>query len=173
MHYLKYIKQDFTVQLQGRTGLGSKVSACLFARGFHLLLSHRTQCLLLQIPVAGIILAKILHYITSCLTSCEISFYADIKGGVFIPHTTGIVIGQNVKIETGVSIYQNVTIGTKSQSDISTPVIGENVYIGANSVIIGAINIGKSAVIGANSVVTKDLPEGCTAVGAPAKIIHT
>lgn len=49
--------------------------------------------------------------------------------------------------------------------------IGEGSYIGINTVIVGNVKIGKHCVIGANSVVTKDVPDNCVAVGAPARII--
>lgn len=62
-----------------------------------------------------------------------------------------------------------VTIG---EIGTETPVIGNNVYIGAKATIIGGIKIGDNAKIGAGAVVIKDVPEGCTAVGAPAKVIR-
>lgn len=49
--------------------------------------------------------------------------------------------------------------------------IADDVWIGANSVIIGPCKIGKHSVIGANSVVTSDIPEYSVAVGTPAKVI--
>ncbi len=52
------------------------------------------------------------------------------------------------------------------------PVIGDNVYIGAGAVILGAVKIGNNAAIGANSVVTHDVPEGARVAGAPARVIN-
>ena len=57
-------------------------------------------------------------------------------------------------------------IGAKS------PIIEDNVYIGAKSTIIGGIKIGSGSKIGAGAVVIKDVPDGCTAIGVPAKIIR-
>ena len=51
--------------------------------------------------------------------------------------------------------------------------IEDNVWIGDNAIILSGVHIGKGAVIGANSVVNKDIPEGCTAVGAPARVVKT
>lgn len=57
---------------------------------------------------------------------------------------------------------------------IKNPVIiGENVWIGRNVCIMPGVNIGNGAIIGANTVVTKDIPDHCIAVGAPARIIKT
>lgn len=49
--------------------------------------------------------------------------------------------------------------------------IGNNVWIGANAVILGGVTIGDNAVIGAGSVVTKDIPENALAVGNPCKVV--
>lgn len=48
--------------------------------------------------------------------------------------------------------------------------IGDESYIGINSVIVGNVSIGKHCVIGANSVVTKNVPDYCVAVGSPARL---
>lgn len=52
-----------------------------------------------------------------------------------------------------------------------TPIIGNNVYIGAKATIIGGVKIGDKAKIGAGALVIKDVPERCTAVGVPVRII--
>ncbi len=51
------------------------------------------------------------------------------------------------------------------------PVIGNNVTIGANVVIIGSVCVGNDVTIGAGSVVVKDVPDGVCIAGNPAKII--
>lgn len=50
-------------------------------------------------------------------------------------------------------------------------VLGDDVWIGANSVVLPGVTIGRGVVIGAGSVVTKDIPEYAIAVGNPAKVI--
>ena len=51
--------------------------------------------------------------------------------------------------------------------------VGERTFIGCNSTIMPGVTIGKRCVIGAGSVVTKDIPDGCVAVGVPARVIMT
>ena len=51
------------------------------------------------------------------------------------------------------------------------PIIGEHCFIGAKAIILGDVKIGNYASIGSGAVVLKDVPEGCTAVGVPARII--
>ena len=52
-------------------------------------------------------------------------------------------------------------------------VIGDNVWLGMNVVVLKGVHIGENSVIGANSVVTKDIPENVVAVGNPCKVIRT
>ena len=51
------------------------------------------------------------------------------------------------------------------------PVIGNNVSLGANVIIIGRVYVGNNVTVGAGSVVVKDVPDNCVIVGNPAKII--
>ena len=92
--------------------------------------------------------------------------------------TSSIIIKNNVLTADKVFISDNL----HSYEDVSKPVfkqpikqmkdvvIGEGAWLGENVCIIGA-SVGKGSVIGANSVVTKDIPDYCVAIGAPARII--
>ncbi len=92
--------------------------------------------------------------------------------------TKSIVIGKNVWTADKVYIsdnlhgYENITMPIIHQpiKQIPTVIIGDGTWLGENVCVIGA-KIGKNCVIGANSVVTKNIPDYCVAVGAPAKII--
>ena len=58
--------------------------------------------------------------------------------------------------------------------EITKPiVVGDNVYIGTNSIILPGVTIGSNVVIGAGSVVSKDIPDGVVVAGAPARVIKT
>lgn len=59
----------------------------------------------------------------------------------------------------------------KSQKFIGGVRIGDNVFIGGRSVILGDVKIGSNVIIGAGSVVTKNIPDGVTVAGVPAKVI--
>ena len=72
------------------------------------------------------------------------------------------------------SVYQGVTIGNKgngSRSEI-TPTIGDNVSICANATVIGGIKIGNNVVIGAGSVVVKNISDGVKAYGNPCRVVE-
>lgn len=77
---------------------------------------------------------------------------------------TATVIGDNC------TINQNVTIG-RNFGDKKVPVIGNNVYIGAGSVVFGEITIGDNAIIGSNSVVNKSVAPNAIVAGNPARVI--
>ena len=101
------------------------------------------------------------------MCNCVIPPTTEIGEGTVIPHSVGIVLHQTSVIGKRCCIYQNVTIG-----NANGPKIGDDVIIGANAVILGNITIGSEARIGAGAVVVKDVPEGVTVVGVPAKIIE-
>lgn len=69
------------------------------------------------------------------------------------------------------SIWQQVTIGNKLDSEGRKPRIGNNVKICAGAIIVGNIEIGDNAIIGAGAVVIKDVPANCVVGGVPAKVI--
>lgn len=103
-----------------------------------------------------------------------ISPTAAIGIGLKLPHPTGIVIGGGVKIGKNCTIYQQVTFGGARLGDAKKnyyPTISDNVVFFAGAKIIGKILIESNCVVGANSVVIKDVPEGSTVVGIPARII--
>lgn len=92
--------------------------------------------------------------------------------------TKSIVIGKNVLTADKVYIsdnlhgYDNIDLPILRQpiKQIGNVVIGDGSWLGENVCVIGA-KIGKNCVIGANSVVTRDIPDYCVAIGAPAKVI--
>ena len=96
----------------------------------------------------------------------------DIQQGLYIGHPFSIALSKDCKIGCNVNISQGVTIGQKQIGKLKgSPTIGDNVYLGPNSTIIGKIMIGNNVVIGANSVVTKDIPDNFVMAGVPAKEI--
>jgi len=82
----------------------------------------------------------------------------------------GVVIHSNTQIGDNVTISQNVTIG-RNFGDKKVPVIGNDVYIGAGSVVFGEISIGNNVIIGSNSLINKSIPDNSTVVGNPFRII--
>lgn len=116
------------------------------------------------------ILANILYRIMQVLFGCTIPPQVILEKGVNIPHFHGIVIHPDTKIGSGTLIYQNVTLGGRNgQVGIN---VGRNCIIGAGACVLGKITIGDNVKIGANSVVLTDVPDNCTVVGVPGKIVN-
>ena len=73
------------------------------------------------------------------------------------------------KIGDSFVVLNNVTIGNNKSGE--RPIIGNNVRVNANAVVVGKISIGDNVVIGAGAVVTKSVPDNCVVVGNPAYIL--
>lgn len=110
-------------------------------------------------------LAKYLEYKIYRKYHCWISCSATLGKNIQFPHPIGIVIGEKVKIDDNVIIYQNVTLGRKKCSVPEYPQIGKNVVIYCNSTIVGNIFIGENSIIGCNSVVLKSVKNGSKCIG--------
>jgi acetyltransferase-like isoleucine patch superfamily enzyme len=79
----------------------------------------------------------------------------------------GINIGEYTIITTNVSILTHDFINQEHKSTF----IGNNCFIGMNSVILAGVTIGNNVIIAAGSIVNKDVPSNCLAGGNPVKII--
>lgn len=96
------------------------------------------------------------------------------NGSVFqsvpvLPHGLhGIFISRYAKIGRDCWLYQNVTIG---EVDRVAPEIGDCCLIGAGAVIVGGVKIGDNVKIGAGAVVSTDVPDNCTVVAQPPRVI--
>ncbi len=118
-------------------------------------------------------LAKLLYAHAVRVSSCYISPLALIGPGFRLMHATGVVIGTGVRIEPNVTVYQNVTLGQRRDTEDAYPYIKEGAVIYAGACVLGAITVGAGAVIGANAVVLADVPDGAAAAGMPAKILSS
>ncbi|MCC6925332.1 serine O-acetyltransferase EpsC [Novosphingobium sp.] len=117
-------------------------------------------------------LARIVNHFSRLLTAIDIHPGATIGRNFFIDHGF-VVIGETAEIGDNVTMYQGSTLGgtnpTNGQGGKRHPTIGDNVIVSLGAAILGPITVGAGARIGANAVVTKDVAEGATMVGIPAK----
>jgi serine O-acetyltransferase len=94
--------------------------------------------------------------------------------GFFIDHGMGVVIGETAEIGDYVTLFQGVTLGgTGKERGKRHPTLGNHVVVGAGAKILGGITIGDNVKIGANSVVLKSVAANSTVIGVPARVIKT
>jgi serine O-acetyltransferase len=138
--------------------------------GFHALLFHRISHRLWNWNLKW--LARFLSHMARWLTGIEIHPGARIGRRFFIDHGMGVVIGETAVIGDDCTLYHGVTLGgTSWNKGKRHPTLGDGVVVGAGAKILGPITIGRGAKIGSNAVVVKDVPDGATAVGIPARIL--
>ena len=116
------------------------------------------------------LLYKILFKFVQIITGIELPCEVEIGRGFVIDHFGGIVISGYARFGDNCRIRNGVVVGIKKVGEPSAPVIGNNVDIGAGAKILGAIRIGDNVFIGANAVVICDVPDNSIAVGVPAVI---
>jgi serine O-acetyltransferase len=107
-----------------------------------------------------------IHFLMKDLCACEIYYSNQIGEGFYIFHGEGTVIGSRNKIGKGFRIYQNCTIGHRTQNATGN-IINDNVTCYAGAKILGEIEIGSNTIIGANTIVTKNIPANKVAYGNP------
>jgi serine O-acetyltransferase len=118
------------------------------------------------------LLPRWLSNLSRFLTGIEIHPAAKLGRGVFIDHGMGVVIGETAEVGDNCTIYQGVTLGGTSLSHGKRhPTLQNNVTVGVNAAVLGAITIGANSKIGGGSVVVKDVPPNSTVVGVPARIV--
>lgn len=116
--------------------------------------------------------ARLISQIGRFFTHIEIHPGAVIGEGFFIDHGSGVVIGETAEIGDNVTIYQGVTLGgTGKEKGKRHPTIGDNVVISTGAKVLGSFRVGNNVKIGAGSVVLKEVPDNCTVVGVPGRIV--
>lgn len=114
-------------------------------------------------------------FLQKCIEVCtgiSIPYSAQIGDSFYIGHFGNIIINGQTVIGNNCNISQGVTIGVSGRKENrGVPIIGDNVYIGANAVIAGRITIGDNCVIGANSLVVNNVESNKTVLGVPAKVV--
>ncbi|MBS5659692.1 MAG: serine O-acetyltransferase [Clostridiales bacterium] len=118
-------------------------------------------------------IARLLSQTAKWLTGIEIHPGATIGKGLLIDHGSGVVIGETAEIGDNCTIYQGVTLGgTGKDKGKRHPTLGDNVMVGSGAKILGPFKVGSNSKIAANAVVLEEIPENCTAVGVPARIVR-
>lgn len=165
------IKEDIKV-IYEKDPAATNLAEVLFCYpGLQALISHRIAHKLAYWGVPFI--PRFISYLTRIITGIEIHPKAQIGNRFFIDHGEGVVIGETTIIGDDVLIYQQVTLGgTGNEHGKRHPTIGNNVIIGAGAKVLGNITIGDNTRVGAGSVVVDNVPEHCTVVGVPGRVVQ-
>jgi serine O-acetyltransferase len=114
-------------------------------------------------------LAMFFNKLNAVCCQCIIGRGADFGPEFVLIHSQGVVINGNVRGGRRVFVEHQVTIGAEKYQ---TPVLGDDVFIGAGAKIIGPVRVGNGARIGANAVVVRDVPANATVGGVPARVLR-
>ena len=149
----------------------SDAETLLLNPGVHAILAYRVAHKLWQDE--HFLAARAVSTMARHRTGIEIHPGATIGKGLFIDHGMGVVIGETAEIGDNCTLYQGVTLGgTGKDTGKRHPTLGDNVMVGAGAKVLGPFRIGDNAKIAAGAVVLRDVPENCTAVGIPAKVVR-
>ena len=167
---MKILPNDLAAVMECDPSISSEEEAIEFHMGLHVVAMYReAHELWIQGKKEE---AMRINYECHSKLGADIHPAAQIGDYFFIDHATGIVIGETTVIGDHVMIYQGVTLGGVSTSKGKRhPTIGDRVVIGANASVLGNIEIGHNVRIGAGSVVVKSVPDNCTVVGVPGKVV--
>ncbi|EWT01443.1 serine acetyltransferase [Intrasporangium oryzae NRRL B-24470] len=148
----------------------SRVEVLLTSPGLHAIWAHRGTHALWSLP-GGRLPARVLAQVSRFATGVEIHPGAQLGRRFFIDHGMGVVIGETAEVGDDVMLYHGVTLGGRSLAKVKRhPTVGNRVTIGAGARVLGPVLIGDDVQVGANSVVVKDVPAGAVATGIPAMI---
>lgn len=167
---MKILPKDMEAVMECDPAITSEEEAIEFHMGLHAVAMYReAHELWLQGRKEE---ALRINYDAHSMTGADIHPGATIGDYFFIDHATGVVIGETAIIGDHVILYQGVTLGGVSfNKGKRHPTIGDHVVIGANASVLGDIRIGNNVRIGAGSVVVKEVPDDCTVVGVPGKVV--
>ena len=116
-------------------------------------------------------LYHILNFLLHKKISIELPRTVKLGKGFKILHPYSITINGSSEIGENFTILKGATIGESKTGKIGAPVIGDNVYVGLNSTVVGGIHIGNDVMIAANTFVNFDVPDGALVIGSPG-VIH-
>ena len=144
------------------------LEAIILYPGFHAIFFHRIAHFLYRKKLY--FLARLISQIARHITGIEIHPGAKIGRKLFIDHGMGIVIGETTTIGDNCTIYHNSTLGGTGKDKYKRhPDLKNNVMVGSGAKVLGPIKIGNNVKIGANSVVLENIPDNVTVVGIPRK----
>ncbi len=170
-NWLQVLRDDVQAILRNDPAARNRLEVILYP-GLHAIVLHRFAHRLWN---AGLpFIPRLISQVNRFITGIEIHPGARIGRGFFIDHGMGVVIGETAVVGDNVLLYQGVTLGgTGKQAGKRHPTLGDDIVVGVDAKVLGAITVGDGARIGGGAVVVKDVPPHSTAIGVPARIVQT
>ena len=166
----KGLNQDINAVKERDPAAPSSLQILLIYSGLHAIMWHRPAYWLWN--HGHPFLARALSQIVRKHTGVEIHPAAKIGRGVLIDHGMGVVIGETAVVGNYCLLYQGVTLGgTGKDKGKRHPTLGDNVLVGSGAKVLGPFTVGNNVKIAANAVVLSAIPDNCTAVGVPARVV--
>lgn len=167
---LKALGRDLRRDAERYAGLGGWKKSAGFWAGATYRVGHWAK----QLPrgARAPVLApyKVANAFFRLVYQVRISADARIGPGLCLIHPNNILIG-DVVIGENCLLFHEVTLGTNANSDGAFPELGDDVDIYVGARVLGKLRVGSGAKIGANCVVTRSVPDGCTVVVAPNRMV--
>jgi serine O-acetyltransferase len=170
--FLANLRDEIDATLGRDPAARSRLEVVLCYPGFHALLFHRLAHWFWERGwhLAG----RFVSYLGRMQSGIEIHPGANIGRRLFIDHGMGVVIGETAEIGDDCTLYQGVTLGgiaprRGEHGQKRHPTLGNGVIVGSGAQVLGPFRVGDEARIGAGSVVVREVPEGVTVVGSPAR----
>ena len=157
---------DDAQELAATNAADPRLRTALLSDGFQVLVLQRLRERARQYHVP--LVNHLLRRVTSVVFGLELGNGIHVGDGVSFVHPIAVVVGGSAQIGARVRFMGNNTVGTAK--DNGSPIIEDDVLIGAGARILGPIRIGRGAVIGANAVVLSDVPAGAVVTGVPGVV---
>lgn len=164
------LKEEINTIFEKDPAAKSVIEVLLCYPGFHAIMMHRLAHYLYKKRVP--LFPRVISQFSRLITGIEIHPGATIGRRFFIDHGMGVVIGETTEIGDDVLLYQNATLGgTGKEKGKRHPTLGNHVVVGAGAKVLGAINVGENVKIGAGSVLVRSVPANTTIVGIPGRVV--
>jgi serine O-acetyltransferase len=165
-----------------RTGVGAIVRTFVTQRTFRPVATLRLcQAFANRSGPARVLFigARLAHRVTTQRAGVDLPWNVTAGPGLCINHGWGLVvspgaiIGSNVTLFHGVTIGRRDRIGTDTRAEPEYPTIEDDVWIGPNAIVVGAVTVGTGTRVGGGAFVAMSVPPHCVVGGNPAQVLKT
>ncbi len=176
---MNYALRADTIRVNGTYKFSYLLKGFLFTRTFRPIITLRlcqsSGGRRLYLPVH--LICRMLHRYACSKAGIDLSWKTSIGYGFILTHGWGTVISPHANIGNNVTIFNGALIGAhiktiEGKQVIKSPKIEDQVWIGANAVVVGDVVVGKGSRILAGSFVAESIPPGSVVKGNPSKIIR-